>query len=66
MANRVTKAERKRIYQRAKQLRLSGIANSNELTDALVNEFGISRERARSAAAKVLRRERWHVMQARK
>jgi hypothetical protein len=66
MVNRVTKAERERIYRRAKQLRLSGVASMNELTNVLMDEFNISRERARSAAGKVLRRERWHVIQARK
>jgi hypothetical protein len=43
MVNRVTKAERERIYRCAKQLRLSGVASMNELTNVLMDEFNISR-----------------------
>ena len=41
MVNRVTKAERERIYQRAKALRQSGVSSMNEITNALMNEFNI-------------------------
>lgn len=55
MANRVTQEERGRIVARAKQLVTENGEIVSVISDALVAEFGISRDRARSAAAKAIR-----------
>lgn len=66
MVNKITEAERERIYRRAKQLRLSGVASMSELTNALIAEFDISRARARSAVTRVICAERTEVRKAQK
>lgn len=64
MANNITQEERGRILARAKQIAVddchwtpqdeSGV-NQGIITNTLIAEFGISRDRARSAAAKAVR-----------
>lgn len=55
MTNRITQEERGRIIARAKQLVTEYGENVSPITDTLISEFGISRDRARSAAAKAIR-----------
>lgn len=75
MTNRITQEERGRIIARAKQIAIddchwmpqdeSGV-NQGIITNTLIQEFGISRERARSAAAKAVRQLRGeHVKRSR-
>lgn len=67
MTNKITQEERGRIVARAKQIAVddchwtpqdeSGV-NQGVITNTLIEEFGISRDRARSAAAKAIRQLR--------
>lgn len=65
MVNRVTKAERERIYSRAAEL----VEYSPTLTDntcTLMLETSISKQRARHAIARAIRRKRYRDTHAQK
>lgn len=55
MTNHITQEERGRIVARAKQLVTERGEEVAIISDILISEFGISRDRARSAAAKAIR-----------
>lgn len=57
MANHITQEERGRIIARAKQL-VEQHGEVAVISDTLIAEFGISHDRARSAAAKAIRQLR--------
>jgi hypothetical protein len=52
--NRITKEEREQIYARAEKLHATDL-DLADIADHLQSEFGISRERARHAAARAIR-----------
>ncbi len=59
--NAVPQKTRKRIYKHAEFLvRTCGVDNAsvNDIAAVLMNVFGISKQRARNAAARGIRRER--------
>jgi hypothetical protein len=56
--NKVTKAEREKILARARELQRNGIEYAAAVAQ-IQAEFGISRERAKSAASKALRLSRY-------
>lgn len=58
MTNKITQEERGRIVARAKQLVIERGEEVVIISDILISEFGISRDRARSAAAKAIRQLR--------
>jgi hypothetical protein len=55
--NRITKEERECIYARASELHATGM-DLGDVADQLQTEFGISKQRAVSAAARAIRRAR--------
>lgn len=59
--NEITQAERENIYAHAQSLvRTCGVDNASisDIAALLMQQFGISRQRARNAAARGIRRER--------
>ena len=63
MANKITKAEREALYQRADELLRQGLSQQ-QVTQAL-QDTGISRDRARHAAAVAQMRGRGRARKAR-
>ena len=63
--NLTTKAERNKVDERAAQLmkldRWTRMLNAHQVEDALMQEFGISRQRAVSATARAVRKFRDNI-----